>query len=104
LTKETFRRRIFDERGLELVGEGQRWFDLVRMRAPNGKTMYEQLYASELLPVTNGLPVFNATSRTWVGGRIAPNTKVAFETKYLLFPIPTSEVGVNPKMTQNPGY
>lgn len=104
LTKETFRRRIFDERGLELVGEGQRWFDLVRMRAPNGKTMYEQLYASELLPVTNGLPVFNATSRTWVGGRIAPNTKVPFEAKYLLFPIPTSEVGVNPKMTQNPGY
>jgi hypothetical protein len=66
--------------------------------------MYEQLYASELLPFTNGLPVYNTTSRTWVGGRIAPNTKVAFEAKYLLFPIPTSEVGINPKMGQNPGY
>jgi hypothetical protein len=104
LTKETFRRRIFDERGLELVGEGQRWFDLVRMRAPNGKTMYEHMYSSELVPVTVGLPVFNATTRIWTGGRIAPNTKVPFEQKYLLFPIPTSEVGINPNMVQNPGY
>jgi hypothetical protein len=104
LTKEAFRRRIFEERGLELVGEGQRWFDLVRMRAPNGKTMYEFLYTTELAPVPVGLPVFNTTTRLWTGGRIAPNTKVPFDPKYLLFPVPTTELGVNPNITQNPGY
>jgi len=38
LTKDQFRMKIFDERGLELIAEGQRWFDLVRMRSPLSAT------------------------------------------------------------------
>ena len=34
--------KIFDERGLEFVGEFNRWFDLVRVRySDNTRTMYE---------------------------------------------------------------
>jgi hypothetical protein len=104
-TKQAFRMKIFDERGLEFVGEFNRWFDLVRMSAADDKTtMYEYQYATYLPTLVAGLPTYNATTRTWSNGRTEKTNVVPFDKKYLLFPIPTNELSVNNKMTQNPGW
>jgi len=103
-TKESFRQKIFEERGFELFGEGQRWFDLVRMKAPTGTTMFEYQYTEILPNFEQGLPAYNANNGRWNNRRVAPNTAVPFQEKYLLFPIPVSEIGVNPFAEQNPGW
>ncbi len=106
LTKEEFRRKIFDERGLELVGEGHRWFDLVRMRyQQTNKTMMEHQYADflpTLLPHT--APTYVSASKTWTGGRVQPLNIVPFHKKFLIWPIPSSEIDANPAMTQNENW
>ncbi|MGV3541321.1 MAG: RagB/SusD family nutrient uptake outer membrane protein [Rufibacter sp.] len=110
LTKEAFRMKIFHERGLELVGEGQRWFDLVRMQHPTNpsKTMYEYQFAEELKKpqYSKKLPAWNATLGDW-DNRWAvyqPSLNVTFP-KFLLFPIPSSETLNNPNIgQQNPGW
>lgn len=104
LTKETFRQKIFTERGFELIGEGQRWFDLVRMKSPTGTTMYEYQYDVVLPSFVQGLPVYNANNKTWNNRRVVPNTVVPYDEKFLLFPIPTSEIGINPNIVPNPGW
>jgi hypothetical protein len=104
LTKDEFRMKIFNERGLEFVGECQRWFDLVRMKSPAGTTMYEYQYGTYLPTIVKGLPVWNAGSQTWTGGRSFPGAIIPYNSKLLLFPIPVTETAINPQMEQNPGY
>jgi starch-binding outer membrane protein, SusD/RagB family len=104
LTKDSFREKIMDERALEFLGEGIRWFDLVRWKAPNGKSMYEYQYSVFLPTLAKGLPVFNTATNTWGGGVIETATLPAYSSKQLLFPIPFNELQANPKVTQNPGY
>lgn len=104
LTQESFRQRIFIERGFELVGEGQRWFDLVRMQSPTGTTMYEYQYDVVIPRFVQGLPAFNANTQVWSNPRVAPNTAVPYQLRYLLFPIPASELAINTNMDQNPEW
>ena len=70
---------ILDERGRELYWEGHRRTDLVR---------YGQL--------TTGAYLW-----PWKGG-LASGTSV--DSKYNLFPIPSSARNANPNLTQNPGF
>lgn len=105
LTKDEFRKKIFDERGLEFVGECKRWFDLVRMKGPNGtRTMYEYMFGTYLPSLTAGLPTYSTTTKTWSSGKTEPTSIVAYNSKFLLFPIPQRERDLNPKLTQNTGY
>lgn len=104
LTKDQFRQRIFLERGLELVGEGHRWFDLVRMKSPEGRTMYEYQFSTVLPKITPGLPRWNATARRWEGGRTEATNVHAFNARFLLFPVPIGELTANPNSQQNPGW
>lgn len=104
LTRESFRQRIFIERGFELVGEGQRWFDLVRMKSPTGTTMYEYQYDVVIPGFVQGLPAFNLNTQVWNNRRVAPNTLVPYQLRYLLFPIPASELAINKNMDQNPEW
>lgn len=104
LTRESFRQRIFTERGFELVGEGQRWFDLIRMKSPTGATMYEYQYDVVIPGFVQGLPGFNVNTQTWGIQRVAPNTAVPYNLKYLLYPIPASELAINLNMEQNPEW
>ncbi len=104
LSKDEFRMKVFDERALELFAEGHRWFDLVRFKAPNGKSMMEYQFGTFLPTLKAGLPVYNTASNTWGGGVTESTSLPAFNQRLLLLPIPQSELVANPKMTQNPGY
>ena len=106
LSKEDFRMKIFDERGLELVGEGHRWFDSVRMRyKDNSRTMIQYRYEEFFPAMTNKTaPVYNATTKIWGGGRVQPLNIVSYTTKFLIWPIPSTEIDSNPNVTQNQGW
>ncbi|HWV65285.1 RagB/SusD family nutrient uptake outer membrane protein, partial [Chitinophaga sp.] len=105
LSKQAFRLAIFNERGLELVGEGHRWFDAVRMRyLDNKRTMEEYRYTEFYPAMDKKAPTYNATTHTWTGGLVQPLNVVAWSSKFLLWPIPSSEIDANPKMTQNTEY
>lgn len=79
--KATIMQWIMDERLIELAGEGQRWFDLRRWALGNQVTLNNGFFASNV------------------------SSNMNFQSpKHLNFPIPSSEIDVNPNMTQNPGY
>lgn len=102
-TKEAMRMKIFDERGLEFVGEMNRWFDLVRMRYSDDiQTMYQYQFGTFLPTLTPGLPVYK--NKVWSTGRTEASNIIPFDKKYLLFPIPANETAVNPNLTQNPEW
>jgi len=104
-TKEEFRLKIFDERGLEFVGEGKRWYDSVRMRyTDNVTTMQEYRYNDFYKNMSAGMkkaPAYNSETKTWGAGRVYPNCVVEWTDKFLIWPIPSTEIDSNPNMTQN---
>lgn len=105
LSKDQFRKKIFDERGLEFIGECKRWFDLVRMKGPNGTgTMYEYMFKTYLPTLKPGLPLYNKTTKKWDGGVTDSISLAPYNPKFLLFPIPQRERDMNVKLTQNNGY
>lgn len=105
LTKDDFRMKIFNERGLEFVGEGQRWFDLVRMKSPNGYSMYKYQYQDFLPTLTPGLPTWNNLLKKWVGGKTEASNVVPYNVRYELFPIPQREIDINSLLKpNNPGW
>jgi hypothetical protein len=82
LSQAAFQDTIIVERDKEFLYEGQRWFDLARWNVLDSvftakTTLISQLYPGETTP--HGVP----------------NN---------LFPIPLTEIQVNPKLTQNPGW
>ncbi len=74
-----FREVILEERRKEFVGEGQRWFDLVRMNKLN-----EKVHKSKDPEYTTAIRVL--------------------DQNYQVFPIPQQERDVNPNLPQNPGF
>ena len=105
LSKEQFRLAIFNERGLELVGEGHRWFDAIRMRYLDNKRTMEQYRYEDFYPaMTKAAPSYNKTTHTWGGGRVQPLNVVSWTPRFLLWPIPSPEIDANPNMTQNSEY
>ena len=76
-TQAALRDAIELERRFELIGEGHRWFDLLRM----GKAI--------------------TTMNTW----FANNGKnITIDENDLLLPIPQSQIDTDPAIKQNPGY
>lgn len=78
--RTTIMQWIMDERLRELGGEGQRWFDLRRWQMQGIISLNSAFFGSNLSTVSFQLP------------------------RHLNFPIPNSEIDVNPNVTQNPGY
>lgn len=75
LTQSDFREAVFLERRKEFIQEGNRWFDLSRR---GGTYLYDAL---KKFPAKTGAAV-----------------------KDTLYPIPQSEIDLNPLLTQNPGW
>jgi starch-binding outer membrane protein, SusD/RagB family len=94
LTKDQFRDSLFFERKLEFVYEQIRWFDLIRVNG-SGKTLLVPTLQALKDPAKGG----NATD-TWT---VAKASNVS--DKFLLLPVPASEIAVNPKLLpQNPNW
>lgn len=74
-TKAQLKTAIDLERRLELVGEGHRWFDLLR----NGNAV--------------------STMNTWFSSQ---NIPITISEKNLLMPIPQSQINTDPSITPNP--
>ncbi|GHV00165.1 membrane protein [Bacteroidia bacterium] len=83
---------IFDERMLELAFEGHRWFDLVRsgtavdVMNDHFNSFYE---------------AFTSNSASTTNNYYMKNRKITIDEYCTLFPIPTTELLVNPRLTPN---
>ena len=80
LDQADFRDSVFLEDRKEFIQEGHRWFDLVRR---GGTYLYDALNKVAAKQTANG------------GGAAVKDT---------LFPIPLTEIQVDPLLTQNPGW
>lgn len=110
-TKESFRRKVLEERHAEFHSEGLRWFDLIRMTSHTDptKTMYDYQFEEFLPTQMVGTPSLNNTTRAWtIRGIINVATSresTHYDPKFKLFPVPSSELINNPNFgVQNPGW
>lgn len=92
LSQDELRQRIRNERRVELSFEEQRFWDVRRWK---------------ILDKTDRL----TTGMKWVkNGATLTNTRVvvdrrkSYDTKFLIWPIPLSEISILPKFVQNPGW
>ena len=79
LSKEAFREQLREERRLEFVLEGQRWFDLIRWHIL-------VKYVKEHTPASEKLKLLNVSKRNY------------------LLPLPQDQLILNPNLEQNWGY
>lgn len=79
-TRETMLRTIYAERAKELAGEGTRWFDILRWGLMDD--------AAGIAELTSRDPDFT-------------NFRLGVSK---LLPIPRRDLGIDPNLTQNPGY
>ena len=87
LSQDQFRTRILDERRLEFAYEMKRWYDIARRK------LGDEVFGP------NGLE-----SEVSTESGVGPGPKSFDPAKDYLFPIPQSEIIINPNLTQNPGY
>ena len=87
-SKTEFFKAIEQERIIELVGEGQRFFDIRRWKK-----------AEEIWPAPTGQVLFD-TQGTRIRDEFV-NADLRAYQRYYIFQIPTNEIEVNPKITQN---
>ena len=93
LNREQFQLAIEDERARELCYETLRRPDLIRW----GK--WTQTMAALAAQMQTDL----ANQSSWKYALLGP-VNAASSPKYLLYPIPSSEISVNNAISQNPGY
>lgn len=94
LDQDSFRDAVLKERRLELAFENHRWFDLKRTNTPDELAAFLNAYGefekSDPTTTRSGIP--------FSGGDFK------FEPYEALFPIPASEIRINPNLSQNSGY
>jgi len=94
LDKQSFREKVLNERRIELAFENWRWFDLKRTKTPDELAQFLNAYGlrEKANPTVSrqGVPYFNVD--------------FIFESFEVLYPIPSNEILVNNKLTQNQGY
>lgn len=87
----TLRGIILHERRVELAFENKRFHDL--QRSPDGLAIM-QAYAAKV----------RTTYKDWQTYQYLPDNAFDIQAYKFLFPIPYPERGLNPDLTQNPGY
>ena len=78
---------ILKERDKEFVGEGKRWFDLLRLMDANKQPL-----------------VFSAEASYQIGGDIAPVLDKATESYKILWPIEDGLINTDPLLKQTVNY
>lgn len=106
LTKEEFRMKVFDERGLEFVGECKRNYDNVRMRYIDNKTTmmeyrYNDFYKN-MSAAQNKKPSFALSA--YGTGKVYTDVVVDWTPRFLIWPIPAGEMQDNPNAVQNTDF
>jgi starch-binding outer membrane protein, SusD/RagB family len=94
LNENSFRDAVLKERRIELAFENHRWFDLKRTKTPAELAIFLNAYAA----------IEKSNPTTDRGGIPFSAGDYQFSEYEALFPIPASEIRINPKLTQNPGY
>ncbi|MEP7143467.1 MAG: RagB/SusD family nutrient uptake outer membrane protein [Ferruginibacter sp.] len=94
LSQQSFKDKVLNERRVELAFENWRWFDLKRTKT-----------ADELSQFLNAYAAREKASPT-VGRQGIPYSQndYIFQANEVLYPIPSNEILVNSKLTQNTGY
>jgi len=109
LDQDGMREAIRHERRIELVFENHRWFDLIRWNIAsevlNDDFTGMMITRTSIPRAADGGPthVFDPeelTFETFENG----NFSNVFPDRYMLLPIPLSEIEANEALTQNPGY
>jgi hypothetical protein len=96
LSRDEMRKRIHNERAVELAFEDQRWYDVMRWK--KGKELIAQkIYGMNVERESSG--AFKYT-KVELGG---PFQKI-FEEHMHLYPIPRNEIQKSNKLEQNPGW
>lgn len=110
LTQTQLRKALRYERKIELANDGLRWYDIRRWGIAEN--------------ILNGVLYLNRAAKPWTASALlsiddnytpkynSTEALKAFTTQPVVYkvnkdeywPIPTSEVSVNPNLTQNPGY
>ncbi|HAZ04322.1 MAG: hypothetical protein A2W90_23265 [Bacteroidetes bacterium GWF2_42_66] len=94
VSKEVFRDRIRNERGVELIFEGHRWYDIRRWRiAENALKEIYKVYITRT----------GATSFKYEY-ILAPTYQYTFEEKHYWYPLPKTEMEMMANVEQNPGW
>ena len=89
------------ERAIELMGEGFRWDDLRRWKLMDYATQRKLgrwIKRSEVKTV----PIQNNATEGYIDYEGQP--PASFPDSYYLFPIPSDQIVLNPKLVQNPGW
>lgn len=87
LSQGDFRTRLLEERRLEFAYEMKRWYDIARRQL------------GDVAFGANGLE-----SEVSTESGVGPGPKSFDPSRDYLYPIPNSEILINPNLTQNPGY
>lgn len=93
LTKDEMRKRIKNERAIELSFEEHRWWDVRRWK-DGVKNFNGPMYEMEIIKQDDGSFIYN---------KVAFETRV-FSEKMNLYPIPKAEMDKNPLYEQNEGW
>lgn len=119
--QQELRKQLRVERRMEFAKEGLRYMDLMRWKLMDkvmSKKVYMMLYPADLLLENvvnegdwfwafapeideNGLADFTALE---AAGKIASVAQKNWSERQYLWPIPTTEILINPNIQQNPGY
>ena len=94
--QDEFRKMIKRERQIELMGEGQRYYDLRRWKdAPVEESL--TIYGCNVLMTSDKKDLFHTPIAEW-------SLQSTFSNKMWFWPIKHSELKRNKRLTQNPGW
>ena len=92
--KETFKKRIYNERAVELYHEQHRWFDIRRWKIAK-EVLAQGIWGADIKDVGGNL-VYDKI--------IIEGAERVFEDKHYWYPFPTSVMNIMTKFEQNPGW
>lgn len=95
LSKEEFRERIRNERQVELALEEHRFWDVRRWKI-----------LKQTDQLVTGMEITRTGPSNYIYNRFVVERRVSWQDKFLVFPIPTSELRIIPNFSenQNPGW